>query len=271
LNTPALRLVLPARAENVIVVRQAVAGLGESLGMQPQRVDDLKTVVTEACNNVVIHAYDEEAGPLEVTAVAGDDAVEVVVADEGRGFRPQTDPDGEASLGIGLPLIASLSDSFEIRGGTGEGTRTSVRFAYRPAEQADQETPAEPVESLALAVTPGDIGRGILSRVIGALAARADFSVDRLSDTVLIGDAVSGHTEEDFLGGRLGISINDGNGTLDIRVGPLTEGAGDRLLAQMDVPGGGSLRDFAQSMDVEHAETDEGASAEFLHFEVAAH
>ena len=47
----------PPAPENVIVVRQAVAGLGEALGFRDQRVDDLKAVVTEACNNVVLHAY----------------------------------------------------------------------------------------------------------------------------------------------------------------------------------------------------------------------
>ena len=58
-----LHLVLPARAENVIVVRQAVAGVGEALGIPAARVDDLKTVVTEACNNVVLHAYEGGRGP----------------------------------------------------------------------------------------------------------------------------------------------------------------------------------------------------------------
>jgi serine/threonine-protein kinase RsbW len=270
-STPELHLVLPAAPENVIIVRQAVAGLGEALGLQAQRVDDLKAVVTEACNNVVIHAYDGEPGPLEVSAVSGDEEVAVVIQDHGRGFTPRADQPGEASLGIGLPLIASLSDSFEIRGGAGEGTRTTVRFAYRPAEQsANGDVPTADDESvLDLAVVPGDIGRGILARVISALAARAEFPVDRLSDTVLIGDAVSAHTPDDFVGGRLGIAIEDGDGTLDIRIGPLSAGGGERLLAQMEIPGHGSLRSLAGDMEVERAETAEGAEAEYLSFNVS--
>lgn len=271
MSTSDLHLTLPARPENVIVVRQAVAGLGEALGMQAQRVDDLKAVVTEACNNVVLHAYEEAPGPLEVSAVSGDEEVEVVVADHGRGFKPRAETGGEPSLGIGLPLIASLSDSFEIRGGAGEGTRTIVRFAYRPSEDRDNGQPQAPAAAgpaLALAVVPGDVGRGILARVIGALAARADFPVERLSDTVLIGDAVSAHTPDDFLEGRLGVAINDGDGTLDVRVGPLSEGGGERLLAQMDIPGHGSLRSLAASMDVEREKTADGVQVEYLHFEV---
>jgi anti-sigma regulatory factor (Ser/Thr protein kinase) len=272
-STPDLRLVLPAVPENVIVVRQALAGMGEALGMESQRVDDLKAVVTEACNNVVIHAYEDGPGPLEVTATSGDDEVEVVIQDQGTGFTPRADQSGEPSLGIGLPLIASLSDSFEIRGGAGVGTRTIVRFAYRPSGAAtDGDAPADDQDmdpALALAFAPGDVGRGILARVIGALAARADFPVDRLADTILIGDALSGHTEEDFLEGRVGISITDGDGTLDLRVGPLSEGGGERLLAQMEIPGGGSLSSLTRSMKVEQGETAQGAPAEFLHFEVA--
>lgn len=273
MNTPELRLVLPARAENVIVVRQAVAGLGEALGLRPQRVDDLKAAVTEACNNVVIHAYEDEPGPLEVSAVSGEDEVEVAISDQGRGFKPHADQSGAPSLGIGLPLIASLSDSFEIRGGARQGTRTIVRFAYRPSEDRSNGHPDVPdtaVEpALAMAILPGDVGRGILARVIGALAARADFPVDRLADTVLIGDAVSAHPPDDFIEGRVGISINDGDGSLHVRVGPLSDGGGERLLAQMEVPGHGSLSKLARSMEVEREQALSGEEAEFLYFEVA--
>ena len=270
MSTSELSLVLPAVPENVIVVRQAVAGLGEALGLQPQRVDDMKAVVTEACNNVVIHAYEDEPGPLEVNALSGDEAVEVVITDRGKGFTPRADQSGEASLGIGLPLIASLSDGFEISGGAGEGTRTTVRFAYRPSDDSSNGRPQaseiEDEHALAMAIVPGDVGRGILARVIGALAARAEFPIDRLQDTVLLGDAVSAHTADDFVGGRLGVSIVDGDGTLDVTVGPLSEGGAERLLAQMELPGGGSLRSLARSVDVKREQGDE---AEYLYFKVA--
>ena len=265
-----LHLLLPARPENVIVVRQAVAGLGEALELPPQRVDDMKTVVTEACNNVVLHAYEGEEGPLEVRASATDHTVEVEVGDRGRGFQPSTGVDDEPSLGLGLPLIASLSDSFEISGAAGAGTRMRMRFAI-VEEQRPKAGAPEPAEELELAITAGAEVRPVLARIIGALAARAEFSVERLSDTVLLGDAVSSHRAEDFPGGRLEISIKDGDGTLDVRVGPLVEGGGDRLLGQMDIPGGqGSLRALASSMEVRRGETRDGAPAEFLVFEVSS-
>ena len=126
-----LRLTVPASAENVMVVRQAVAGLGEALGLSGERIADLKTVVTEACNNVVLHAYDDAPGPMEVLAKPGDGELEVQIADEGHGFRPRAS-ESNPSLGLGLPLIAALSDSFEISGGVGRGSRTTIRFGFAP-------------------------------------------------------------------------------------------------------------------------------------------
>jgi serine/threonine-protein kinase RsbW len=262
-----LRLTLPATAENVMVVRQAVAGLGEALGLSGPRIADLKTVVTEACNNVVLHAYEDEPGPLEVTAEPGQGELEIVVADEGKGFRPRANASGP-SLGLGLPLIAALSDSFEISGGAGQGSRTTIRFGYAPPEFSNNGTPTDVPEELEMAITPGAMVKPVLARVIGALAARAEFSVDRLADTVLLGDAVSSSDEGDYADGRVGISIKDGSGTLDVRVGPLVEGAGERLLAEMELPGHGSLRSLASTMEVAQGETPGGEAAEFLVFEV---
>ena len=265
---PALQLTLPARAENVIVVRQAVAGLGEALGLSDQRVDDLKTVVSEACNNVVLHAYDGEPGPLEVTADPGADDLVVSIADRGDGFRPQASAE-EASLGLGLPLIASLSDGFEVSGRAGVGTTTRVRFAFEEQALPVEANGAAPFssEELALQIPPGEVARPVIARVIGALAARAEFSVERLSDTVLLGDAVSAHTADDFPEGLVSISIRDGDGTLSVRVGPMVEGGGDRILSEMDLPGGGggSLRALAGSMDVVR-----GDDGEYLEFEVSS-
>ena len=262
-----VRLTVPAIAENVVVVRQAVAGLGEALGLATSRIADLKTVVTEACNNVVLHAYDEEAGPMLVTAEPGEGELEIQIADEGHGFRPRAS-EGEPSLGLGLPLIAALSDSFEISGGAGQGSRTTIRFSYTPPEFSNNGTPAERPEELAMAITPGAMVRPVLARVIGALAARAQFSVDRLADTVLLGDAVSSSEGTDFSDGRVGLSIKDGDGSLEVRVGPLVEGAGQKLMEEMEVPGAGSLRDLASSMEVTEGETPDGRPAEFLEFGV---
>lgn len=269
MNDGGLELTLPATAENVIVVRQAIAGVAEALGLGPSRIADLKTVVTEACNNVVLHAYEGDPGPLQVTAEPGDDQLIVEVADRGQGFRPRAS-EGDASLGLGLPLIAALSDSFEISRGAGHGSRTTIRFGYAPPDAQNNGKPTVVPNELEIALTPGTIVKPVLARVIGALAARAEFSVDRLADTVLLGDAVSATEGGDFSDGRVSIAIKDTAGSLGVRVGPLVEGGGERLMSEMDVPGAGSLRTLTTSMEVTKGETPEGDSAEFLEFEVSS-
>jgi serine/threonine-protein kinase RsbW len=272
MREPELRLVLPARAENVVVVRQALAGLAEALGLSAERVGDLKTVATEACNNVILHAYNGSLGPLELRAAPADKALEIAVSDRGRGFKLSPAPGRGASLGLGLSLIAALSDRFEIRSGAGAGTEIKARFSY--ARESAHTAPTAPsVQEGAgteMAMTAGAAVRPVLARVIGALAARADFSLDRLADTVLLGDAVSEHRADDFPEGQVALSIQDGEGTLEVRVGPLVEGGGERILRAMDLPGeGASLRTLAREMHIER-ETTRGETAEYLLIEVVS-
>jgi anti-sigma regulatory factor (Ser/Thr protein kinase) len=128
-TTPDLTLTLPARAENVAVVRHAFGGLGEALAVPEQLLSDIKLAVTEACTNVVIHAYPDGEGPMEISADIGTEHLSVVVRDEGRGVMPRADSPG---LGLGLPLIATLADSLEL--GTGADDVTEVRMIFRIGE-----------------------------------------------------------------------------------------------------------------------------------------
>ncbi len=124
--TPDLELKLPARAENVAVVRHAFGGLGEALDVDEQILSDIKLAVTEACTNVVIHAYSGDEGPLEVDASVQERRLTIVVRDQGRGIVPRPDSPG---LGLGLPLIATLAESLEL--GTDAADRTEVRMTFR--------------------------------------------------------------------------------------------------------------------------------------------
>lgn len=123
---PNLSLTLPARAENVAVVRHAIGGLGEAIDISDQVLADVKLAVTEACTNAVVHAYPEGEGPLEVAAYLAGDRLMLVVRDEGRGIVPRTDSPG---LGLGLPLIATLAEALEL--GTDAEDRTEVRMTFR--------------------------------------------------------------------------------------------------------------------------------------------
>jgi anti-sigma regulatory factor (Ser/Thr protein kinase) len=122
---PDLEITLPARAENVAVVRHAVGGLGEVLEVDDQTLSDIKLAVTEACTNVVVHAYPEGEGPMGLRASIDGRHLLLVVLDRGRGIVPRPDSPG---LGLGLPLIATLAESLEL--GTGHGEATEVRMTF---------------------------------------------------------------------------------------------------------------------------------------------
>jgi serine/threonine-protein kinase RsbW len=124
-ETPDLEITLPARAENVAVVRHAVGGLGEVLEVDDQTLSDIKLAVTEACTNVVVHAYPEAEGPMGLRASIDDRRLYLVVTDRGRGIVPRPDSPG---LGLGLPLIATLAESLEL--GTGRLEETEVRMTF---------------------------------------------------------------------------------------------------------------------------------------------
>jgi serine/threonine-protein kinase RsbW len=151
-EAPDVRLTLPARAEGVAVVRQALAGMADALAFDQAVLADMKMAVSEACTNVVVHAYEDDDGMLEVDMMADEVGLTIRVRDHGAGIRPQAGRSHEGpALGLGLPLIAALTDAFELRGGTGQGTEVRMTFHYaREGDPAEQN----PVQG-----TVGDDGR----------------------------------------------------------------------------------------------------------------
>ena len=119
-----IRLTGPARPENVAVIRHVLGALAEALALPPALIEDMRLAVTEACTNVVRHAYEGE-GTIDVVVRPKGDELEVVVADEGRGLGPSPDTAGP---GLGLPLIAALADTVEIERGRSSGSRLVMRF-----------------------------------------------------------------------------------------------------------------------------------------------
>ncbi len=138
---PEVRLRMPARPEGVAVVRQALAGMADALDFDAAVLADMKMAVSEACTNVVVHAYEGEAGTLEVEMHAGETGLTIVVRDHGAGIQPRPARSEPPALGLGLPLIAALSDAFELRGSTGMGTEVRMLFAYDRVRDPAEENP----------------------------------------------------------------------------------------------------------------------------------
>ncbi len=257
-----LEMSLPALAENVAVVRHALAGLAEEIGMDSAGIADLKTVVTEACMNVVVHAYEGEPGPLGVLAVPVDGGLTVTVRDSGVGIRPRPETES-SSLRLGLSLIAALSSRFSFSGGLGRGTEVEMELPLRGGGALEGGPPA-PVgastESTEIVVGRSELLAPVLARIVGALAARRDLSVDRVSDAILLTDAIAAAAPGRFADGRVRLSLADGDGGVELRLGPMEDGGAEAIRAALGVPDvGGSLEALADELSV-----DVGSGGDYL-------
>jgi serine/threonine-protein kinase RsbW len=125
-----VRLTLPAQAEHIPVIRHVLGAFAEALQLPADVVEDMRLAVTEACTNVVRHAYDDgDPGTIDVVVQPNGDRLDVIVSDRGRGMGRSPDLAGP---GLGLPLIAALADSLEVEDAPVRGNRLKMSFACRP-------------------------------------------------------------------------------------------------------------------------------------------
>ena len=120
----------PATADSVPVARHAVLRYLEDVETPDPPLRDVGLVVSEGVTNVVNHAYvDDEPGEVRVRVVVHPEELQVTIEDDGRGMTPRPDSPG---LGLGLPLIATVSERFDTRTEPDGGTRLSVWFRRAP-------------------------------------------------------------------------------------------------------------------------------------------
>ncbi len=244
-----VRLQLANRPENVMLVRQVLTGVADALALEGSDLIDIHTAVTEACNNVVQHAYDGEEGPLDVVVEPALDAVTVVVRDWGVGIPAPHDGTGhDDGPAIGLTAIQALTHRLDLRRPADGGTEVSMEFAAwgacpsQPLGVPELELP--PIASIvhaptiALTVVPGDLARTVLPRLMCGLAACAHFSTDRLSDVHLLADAL-GASDGGVAPLQAAASVEPR--ALELRIGPLERGRGQRLVADASLDGLGSV------------------------------
>ena len=120
----------PAVAGNIRPARTAITGWLQGQHADELMIGDVALAVSEACTNAVVHAYRRQAvGDFRVRAERRGDIVSIDVSDDGEGMTPRPDSPG---LGVGLPIMAQLTDSFAIRSAT-QGSGTVVSMTFSPA------------------------------------------------------------------------------------------------------------------------------------------
>jgi len=267
-ESPTVRLELSSKPECISLVRGMLSGIAEALAFDAELLDDLKTAVSEACNNVVLHAYGEEPGPLVVTLVVEAGSVDVSVRDWGRGIHQLT-PSGDR-LHVGLALISALSDRSEFVSPAEGGTEVRMEFhrslgpmpvanSIDEASQdgaASEEWRGQLLGDIVVTLSPVMLLSGVLGRLTRALAAGSRFTLDRFSDLYLVTDALSAHAAGAARSPRISFALLAGKRRLEMTIGPFYPGK-SQALSGNDADGQSLLVMLADEVTVEPTNSSE--------------
>lgn len=126
-----MKLEIPAQSLNESFARSTIAAFAFSLNPTMEEINDIKTAVSEAVTNCVIHAYeDKKLGTISITSRLYTDMIEIIICDTGKGITDidkaiqpfyTTSTDGERS-GMGFTMIKALMDSLIVESTIGVGT-----------------------------------------------------------------------------------------------------------------------------------------------------
>lgn len=135
-----MQLIIPSVLGYEVVVRDAVASFAQRYGLPPDRIEDVKTVLCEACTNAIEHGNGSDPHRrVRVSCTVSEQSLVVEVYDEGR--LPPTLPEKPVKWlpiqfpshhGIGLKLIVALSDEVSIANDPAFGTCIRLVFYRDP-------------------------------------------------------------------------------------------------------------------------------------------
>lgn len=129
-----LKMVFDSRSVNESFSRVAVAAFSSQLDMTVDELGDIKTVVSEAVTNCIVHAYRNSIGNIYITCTVFDEGIiRVTVRDKGCGIEDvkkareplYTSLGGDRS-GLGFSVMESFSDKLRVRSVVGKGTTVTI-------------------------------------------------------------------------------------------------------------------------------------------------
>ena len=133
-----------SRSANEGFARGAVACFAAQLDPTLEELGDIKTAVSEAVTNAIVHAYPDKLGKIVVKArILEDGVLEISVRDWGRGIadvekarQPLYTTGGEERSGMGFTIMESFMDRLNVRSAEGKGTRVTMRRRVRSRRTA---------------------------------------------------------------------------------------------------------------------------------------
>jgi len=115
----------PAIPSSVPIARRALSAFAAAAGASEEQVEDVRLAASEALTNAVVHAYRDDSGMISVTAAVVEDELWMLISDDGCGLGARADRPG---LGLGLALIAQITDDLMIVPRSSGGTEVRMRF-----------------------------------------------------------------------------------------------------------------------------------------------
>ncbi|MBE6935722.1 MAG: anti-sigma F factor [Ruminococcaceae bacterium] len=133
-----LKLEVESKSINEGFARAAVAAFAARLDPSMDELGDLKTAVSEAVTNCIVHAYPDSIGMIQILCRAFEDAIEIRVRDHGRGIpdiakarEPLYTTGGEDRSGMGFTVMESFMDELRVRSRPGAGTTVTMTKRIR--------------------------------------------------------------------------------------------------------------------------------------------
>lgn len=243
IDAPWVRLELTSRPEAARLVRSMATAAGDALGFDPELLSDVNTAVTEACNNVILHAYGDGPGPFSVELRVGAAGIEVGIRDRGLGIR-HTDPEPD-DLKVGLTLMSALADQAEFSNAVDGGTEVRLSFRSRafphstpwpsgPEEDgrgttSRTELRTQLIGDVVLTVSPVTLLGPLLGRIGRTLAPSAGFSSQGCSDVYLVSDVLGAHAERAAESSSISVALGAHDRQLEFALAPLRSGTSAEL------------------------------------------
>lgn len=138
-------LKFPARSENEVFARNAVAAFCLPLNPSLSELSDVKTAVSEAVTNCIVHGYRGASGWITVACRTEGDALFLEISDEGSGIEDVeralepffTTLPGEERSGMGFTIMQAFMNGFSVESRIGEGTKVRMRKDFGQKEARD--------------------------------------------------------------------------------------------------------------------------------------
>lgn len=128
-------LEFPSKSANEGFARSAVACFAAQMDPTLEELGDIRTAVSEAVTNCIVHGYPEELGMITLRCrILKDNVIDIVIKDKGVGIQdiekartPMYTTGGTERSGMGFTIMESFMTSFEVLSKPGQGTTVHMR------------------------------------------------------------------------------------------------------------------------------------------------